>query len=96
MSSKGTGLFKNAEDETVIYQRPNLPIIGWAIAMLVSFVTEGNAQQIAASLGFALLFTWAYLEIRQGASLFRKMLGSIVMISILLSLFVNSGHITTS
>jgi hypothetical protein len=38
-----------------------------------------------ASLSAAFLFTWAYLEITEGASYFRRALGAVVLASVLMS-----------
>jgi hypothetical protein len=40
-----------------------------------------------ANLSTAFLFTWAYLEITQGASYFRRVLGAVVLAGVLMSFF---------
>jgi hypothetical protein len=73
-------IFGNKKGKLVFWQRPNLPIIGWAISMVVGhFLPHGNWQTTATYLSFGFLFTWAYLEITQGVNNFRKILGVVVL-----------------
>lgn len=72
----------------VLWQRPNLPIIGWLVFMVIShLLEEGSVRSGVATLSSAFLFTWSYLEITEGDSPFRRVLGTIVMIVVLGSLF---------
>lgn len=68
----------------VIGQRPNLPIIGWAVCVALAFIFKsGNIGHELAFLRGAFLFVWAYLEIVSGASYFRRTLGVVVMVFLL-------------
>lgn len=73
-------LFKDPGGNIVIWQSPNLPLIGWAVCKALSMTIDN--RDISAGLAHIatlLLFTWAYLEIKDGASVFRKILGIVIM-----------------
>jgi hypothetical protein len=71
-----------------LWQVPNLPIIGWFSCLVIShFISAGVMKAGFASLSTAFLFTWAYLEITEGASYFRRALGGVVLVSVLMSFF---------
>jgi hypothetical protein len=72
----------------VLWQRPNLALVGWAIfRVLAHFVESSGIKAGLGSIGSAFLFTWAYLEIVNGASYFRRTLGAIIAIYLCLSYF---------
>jgi hypothetical protein len=69
-----------------LWQTPNIPIIGWFVCLVSShFIPAGVMKAGFASLSTAFLFTWAYLEITGGASYFRRVLGAVVLASVLMS-----------
>ena len=77
------GVFKDKKGNTVLWQRPNVPIYGWIIFKLLALiVTEKSIKSGFEQLSTAFLLTWAYLELTKGASYFRKILGFIVFILI--------------
>lgn len=47
--------------------------------ILARIVPNGTQQDAARFVGFGFLFTWAWLEITQGDSYFRRFLGVVVM-----------------
>lgn len=77
-------LFEDKNGHIVIGQRPNLPIIVWAVAQVLTWVPAVRAwHELLSLIAFGSLFTWAWLEIFQGACLFRRLLGTLVMIFLL-------------
>jgi hypothetical protein len=77
--------FRNDHDEIIIGQKPNGLIIGWAASSLVSMLL-GHTHTLVNGfnwLGSAFLFAWAYSEITQGDTYFRRLLGVIVGIIII-------------
>jgi hypothetical protein len=77
---------KDTSGRIVIWQSPNVPLAGWFICMIASKLAEKG--QFATGLGYvssAFLFTWAYLEITAGANYFRRLLGLVILISIVVS-----------
>lgn len=80
--------FKDADGHWAIWQWPNIPLYGWIACELLSFVIKQQHLHTGlARLSTAFLFTWAYLEITRGVNYFRRLLGAIVMIGLIVSYF---------
>jgi hypothetical protein len=80
--------FKDNNGHVIIWQWPNVPLYGWIILKLVVLVvSKGRFKDGCEQLAMAFLFAWALLEITQGVNYFRRFLGLIVGISIVLSYF---------
>jgi hypothetical protein len=76
--------FRNSQNQVTISQPPNLPIIVWFVATLLSRLIGGE-QAILDYLAFGALFTWVWLEIFQGENLFRRILGVAIMVLLFIS-----------
>ena len=77
--------FKNKQGQWAIAQRPNVIIIFWALAELASMFLKGKPHHAASLIAFGALFTWAWLEAFQGVNYFRRLLGGIVLLMLLVS-----------
>jgi len=75
--------FKDNSGKTVLWQAPNSTIIGWAIFALLSYLTHAKWLGWIST---TFLLVWAFLELFQGVNYFRRLLGLIVLIYILISL----------
>jgi len=81
-------VFKNKQGKKIVWQNPNFPLWGWILASVLGYVFKhGHVHNGFQYLGKAFLFTWAYLEIRSGESMFRRVLGIVIMASILFGFF---------
>lgn len=79
---------QNDESKITIAQLPNIPLTGWLLVELFSlFIKDIQLKNNIQDLATALLFTWAYLELTRGSSNFRKTLGGVAMILIVISFF---------
>lgn len=67
------------------FQKPNLPIIVWFFSFLLSKLFSGDLEELFSIIAFGALFTWAWLEIFQGTNIFRRSVGSVVMIILIFS-----------
>lgn len=77
---KFLGIFKDNQGKFVIAQKPNLPIIVWALATIVGLVVDGeNFGRALDIIALTSLVYWALLEIFRGVNLFRRILGFIVL-----------------
>lgn len=77
---------REGEGEIVLAQMPNLPIIVWIVASLLRlFFTTGKISIGLEVIAFGSLFTWAWEELFQGVNYFRRALGLIVLISLIVS-----------
>lgn len=74
------------QGRVVIAQPPNGPLIGWLVLWPASaLVALPSVHNFLAFFSAAFLFTWAYLELTQGVNYFRRTLGAIVMIYMVVS-----------
>jgi hypothetical protein len=79
-------LFRDGTGEIVIGQPPNLPILIWLSATLLKLVFKTGQVNIALDLlAFSSLLYWSFLEITQGVNYFRRDLGVVVLIAIIIS-----------
>lgn len=80
-----TIFFQDKHGQPALTAAPNLPLIVWAAATVAGKLFKHGALHNALSLlGFTAIVLWALLEIFQGASYFRRLLGVVVLaISIL-------------
>lgn len=77
---------KDKHGNVVIWQRPSLPLWVWLASMLlIKILPNGQLNSVAELISFVSLFTWAWLEITQGASPFRRTLGAVVISYMVLS-----------
>lgn len=77
------------DGKVVIFQPPNLPIIGWLICMIVAMLLPiGFMKNGFMNLSGAFLFLWAYLEITNGVSGFRRLLGVAVLSTVVFVYFI--------
>lgn len=74
--------FKDKHGKTAIVQSPNPLITGWFGLAVVNYFAH---SLLLAWLATALLFAWAFLELYQGASQFRRVLGLVVIVFIVIS-----------
>lgn len=73
-------LVRGKDGRVYIFQFPNLPIIGWFVSMVIAQVTMADIKTGFSSISFAFLSIWCYLEITQGSSRFRRILGGVVAV----------------
>ena len=72
--------FKDKNGKVVVWQDPNLPLYTWFFSSsLARIVRHGDLHVFFDIIAFGSIFTWAYLEIRFGASYFRRLLGLAVL-----------------
>jgi predicted neutral ceramidase superfamily lipid hydrolase len=79
-------LFRDSSGEIVIAQMPNLPIVIWAVASLLKIVYKTGRINLGLDiLAFVSLFIWAIQELFQGVNYFRRGLGAIVTIALIVT-----------
>ncbi len=88
MSTFWSKFWRDKHGNVAVWQTPNIPLIGWAACIvLLVVVKSGGAHQLLTFLRTAFIFTWAYLELTDGSCYFRRLLGAIVLASIIISHF---------
>jgi hypothetical protein len=83
--------FRNPETgDVVVMQPPNAPLLVWLAASVVRWVFSpdgvlGTAVAVVAAIS---LVVWSLLEITRGDSPFRRALGAVVLLAMILSWFL--------
>lgn len=88
LEAQGTTLFdrtfRDREGNLVIAQMPNLPIlVGLAATFLEFLLPSGKLQNGVDLVAFGALFTWAWQELFSGVNYFRRGLGLVSLVGIL-------------
>ncbi len=78
-------LFRSKDGRLVIWQRPNWPLWVWIIATGLGLTVGGIAKNVVGTIGLFSLAIWAVMEIRSGDSLFRRILGGVVLAIVLVT-----------
>jgi hypothetical protein len=80
--------FKDKHGRIVLFQVPNALVCAWIFFKVISLLLPGGRLKSgSAELGTAFLFVWAYFEITQGVNYFRRLLGLVVLVVIIVGFF---------
>lgn len=85
---KFSDFFKDSQNRVVIFQLPNWPLILWFVFALLDLLWSSSQPKmhlIFHMLRFGFIFTWAWLEITCGVNYFRRTLGFLVLIAVVVS-----------
>jgi hypothetical protein len=78
--------FRDRNGEIVIIQPPNIPILVWFTASVLKLVFKTGQINLGLEiLETGSLFVWSILELFQGVNYFRRSLGAIVLVCLLVS-----------
>jgi hypothetical protein len=81
-------IWKDKQGRIVIYQRPNIWLIAWAVLDVVAIFAPGRKiSEYAWTAGAAALIIWCLLEIIRGVNYFRRALGLIVLAMMVATFF---------
>lgn len=76
--------FRDNEGNIVLAQMPNLPLIVWIVTSLLTLVfSSGKINILLDLVAYGSLFTWAWLELFQGVNYFRRALGLVVLVGLI-------------
>ncbi len=82
-------IFRDKDGKVVIWQWPNIPLWSWILfSVLAMVIKRGKPHTGFHLLAESSIFTWAYLELRHGESLFRRILGGLVLADMIVSFFM--------
>lgn len=88
MNLQAKKLFQDKDGRVVVWQSPNLLLWIWVVIKVVTLIlNEGQISTGFEQLSTAVLFTWAVYELAKGVNYFRKFLGLIVLILIIVGYF---------
>ncbi len=80
-------IWRDSDGKVVIWQTPNVWLIGWAIFTFASLLfSKGLISNILSWAGEASLFVWCLQEIFKGVNYFRRMLGAVVLFYAIMAL----------
>jgi len=79
-------IWKDSDGRVIMYQRPNVPLIAWAVLTVISLLLNGKTASVLSVVATSMLGIWALLEIFRGVNYFRRALGLLVMIFVIMSL----------
>jgi hypothetical protein len=68
-----------------LVQLPNAPLIVALAGAAAARVTDGTVHDVARAVGEVGLIMWALMEIAQGANWFRRLLGAVVLVFVVVS-----------
>ncbi|HWT55911.1 MAG TPA: hypothetical protein VN031_02675 [Candidatus Microsaccharimonas sp.] len=81
-------VFADKHGKLVLFQWPNAPLISWGVLLIVAKLVHTNPIHTVANVGsFIAIGIWAVLELCWGATLFRRLLGGIVLVLSIISRF---------
>ena len=78
--------FKDSRGNVVLGQKPNAPLLLWLIFIVISWIASGAVGSVAGILAQISIATWALLELFFGVSMFRRLLGFLVLSMLVLTL----------
>ncbi|HSW74809.1 MAG TPA: hypothetical protein VLG16_02970 [Candidatus Saccharimonadales bacterium] len=83
-------IFKDKEGKVIIWQSPNVLLWCWIVSSVLGTLFKHRAGHTGLQrLAEASLFAWAYLEIRTGASIFRQILGAVIITGVVYGFFTS-------
>lgn len=79
--------WKDKHGEVVVYQHPNIWLIGWVVLAFVSLFVNEKLADILWHISLGVLAIWALLEIFKGVNYFRRTMGVVVLLLVVLAAF---------
>jgi hypothetical protein len=88
LSKQFRAFISDHRGHVIMWQTPNFLLWAWIILKLASLLLHNESfKNHVGLLSKAVLFAWAYLEITDGASPFRRILGAIIITFTIVSFF---------
>jgi len=81
-------LWHDKNGRIVIWQMPNIPLFGWLIFTVASFLFSGKTETVLSYLASLSLFIWAVLELVSGVNYFRRIIG-LVFVIVSIAVFIH-------
>lgn len=78
--------FKDTKGKVVLAQFPNIPLIGWFLFEILSRINLfSRFSDFFSLLSLGFLFTWGYLELFHGVNYFRRLVGLLGLIYVIIN-----------
>ncbi len=81
--------WRDRRGRVVLWQTPNAWLIGWAVLTTVSLFINGRPADVLSWLAQASLAVWCGLEIFRGVDYFRRGLGLLILVFVIMSVVRN-------
>jgi hypothetical protein len=78
--------WRNKDGKIVVWQTPNIPLIGWVVFTILSLLVTGKTADVFSWLGLISLMIWSLMEIVKGVDYFRRFLGLVVFVLAVLTI----------
>jgi hypothetical protein len=79
-------IFRDNTGNVIIAQMPNPPLWVWLAATVLKLIfTSGNLYAVLDVIAFGSLFTWAWQELFDGVNYFRRTLGLVILIVVIVA-----------
>ncbi len=75
-------VFRTRSGEVVLAEVPNAPLVVAMVAFLLRLFTSGSTSRFFDLIFFGAIFTWGWLELTSGVSIFRRVLGGVIMLGV--------------
>lgn len=79
--------WKDKQGNVVVYQHPNVFLIGWVVLAFISLWVNAKLADILWQASLAVLAIWCLLEIFKGVNYFRRAMGGFVLLLVILAVF---------
>lgn len=79
--------WKDKHGDVVVYQHPNIWLIGWLVLTLISLFLTGTPADVLWYVALGLLTIWALLELLRGVNYLRRTVGAAVLLLIVIAVF---------
>lgn len=78
-------IFKTEQGEIVVGQWPNMPLVLWFVFLVGARLPLPELwTQLFDMASFIVILIWAMLELVSGVNLFRRIVGGVVLVAVLL------------
>lgn len=82
-------IFKDKDGRWTIVQSPNTLLSIWVVlTVIIMLLGDTSIRTSAQLLQNSVLFAWAYLELTNGDSYFRRFLGASILVAVILGYFI--------
>jgi len=80
-------IFRDSNGKIAIIQWPNIPLSGWILFKVAAMISNNSSLiDVFNIFGTVLLLIWASLELTNGTSTFRRILGLVILIFTILNM----------
>lgn len=77
--------WEDRHGRVVVWQKPNKFLITWLVTTMITWFTPaGGFESVVGKISLASLIVWAFLELTRGVNYFRRTVGFLVLVTLVL------------